>query len=289
MKKIHFLDTADLNIRVRKLDYVKNVHYNNYHYYCVKSGNTYGSIKLLGDEYFQSFIELGKEIYNIDNKCINKINFRETIKVYKIDSLFLNKDILRNDAIRKALEKYFEKSPVYITETLNRESKEAWDEEIEIYTLTDMAVFCFLVITSLNNYYLKKDDPKEYEEGNKIEFNNFTEIENDKLFDFLARISELINFYERNVYCNNRPLLRETTGLTFNERSKKMDFERVYDNIYSLYWVLFKAQIASMVNGNYLYRPCRCGTIIIDKSKHCGSCKKTLDRDRKTKKANSNN
>lgn len=283
MKKTSFLDLPDLKIRVRSLNYAKDVsNTESGNYYCNETHftNNYDMEYL-----FQEFIELGKNIYNSNNDFIDKIIFRESIKVYKTDKLILKRDVLIEDNILKLVKDWCKKCPVYFK--LDGPEDYRNNNEIEIYALLDMAVFSYLTLSAINNYFLKKKDYDEYLKGNQIEFSTFTEIQDSKLYDFLATITDIVSEYERRIYNNNRPLLQESTALTFNETSKKCEFTRVFENIYSIFWLTVKAQIFTMTNGNEIFHICRCGSVVLGKSEHCQNCKMAKERERKQRKEES--
>lgn len=278
MKKNSFLDLADLNVRVRNMDYVKSLHRRNEQYFC--SSN---HITKKADYYslFEEFIELGKSIYDIGGHYIDRILYRPSIQIYKTDKLLLKEEILCNDNVENVIKNWCASYPVYFSTDGPENYKD--ENEIEIFTLLDMAVFSYLTLSALNNYYLRKHDEEDYQKGNKITFSSFTELKDDDLFEFLSTISNIMFQYERKVYHNNRPLLQEITSLTFNELTKKCELERVFENVYSIFWIMLKAQIFSMTNESKVFHICRCGTIIFGKAEHCDSCKRIIDRERKQK------
>lgn len=284
MKKTSFLDLSNLQIRIRSLDYAKDISITEKgNYYCNATHftNCYNL-----EEWFQKFIELGKNIYNTDNNYVEKIIYRDCIKVYKIDRLLLKKEALADDKVGELIKIWCEDKqfPVYFKPDGPENYKD--NNEIEIFALLDMAVFSYLTLSALNNYYLKKENYDDYIKGNKIEFSTFTEIKDEKLYDFLTRITDIISEYERKIYSNKRPILQESTSLTFNESSKKCEFTRVFENIYSIFWLTVKSQIFAMTNGNEIFHICKCGSVILGKAENCPDCRRDKDRERKKRKAN---
>lgn len=299
MKKTNFLSLPDLKIRIKNLDYAKAVTTKNGKYYCSSTHNFENDFSM--DILFQEFHRLGKQIYELDNNFVEKIPYRDTIQIIRTNSLLLNPEILNDTRIIDLIRDWCSKHPVYFNPEGPEDYKD--DNEIEVFALLDMSVFSYLVLSALNNWHLKKKSEscettkkerdkfaKEYEKGNNISFDTFTET-ND-LYNFLSIISNVMFEYERHYYISineqahynyNRPLLFETTSLRFNSSSKECELERVFENIYSVFWFTIKAQIFAMTNNNKLFGICRCGEVILGKSHHCEPCKKIIDRERKEK------
>ena len=307
LKKIDFLKLNDLKIRIKNLAYVKDIEYSNNKWYgtivevdCRQNDeiNSY-------EDYYQNFIKLGKELY-IKNHCIKKMTFIEKkmhiinkrvlkgatasfqMKTLNCDYLILDKNLISETFIN-SIKKWCESNPIPIKEgNINERRYEPGhehQEELDVFVLADLAIFSYLVYSSFYNYLLanSKDekDQEEYNKSNKIRFNTFIDGLNENNRDaFLSYIVDVINQYERKIYnINNRPLLQETTTLTYNEKSKTCSFSRTFENIYSIFWILFKGQIYALSNNNKIstFSICRCGNIIIGGSKHCEECKRAIN------------
>lgn len=299
MKKTNFLSLPDLKIRIKSVDYSKNIKEKNGKYYC--SSNHAATNDFNMEVLFQEFQRLGKKIYETDNNFINVIPYRDTIQITRTNSLILKLEILNDDRIISIVKEWCANHPVYFNPAGPEDYKD--ENEVEVFALLDMAVFSYLVLSSLNNYYIKKKSEraeidkrtrekfmKAYEKCNHISFDTFTETKD--LDKFLPLISNIMFEYERHYYVSineqphynyNRPLLFETTSLRFNDSTKECELERVFENIYSVFWITIKAQIFSMNNDNKLFGICRCGEVILGKSEHCEQCKKAIDRERKEK------
>lgn len=289
----NFLDYNDLKINIISMDYVKEIKYNDDGYYAIKTNKFKGFYNV--EQWFSDFIELGKMVY--ENKTLSKyiepIIFRDTVQVYKYDRLILKRDIIKDEHINPIIKDWCEKNPVTLIEP-NSTIDYRNGTKIEVFTLLDMAVFSYLVLSALNNYYLKKTKKEEFEKGNRILFSSFTEIEDGKLDGFYETITDIISHYEYNYSVNYRPnakniddyrpLLRETTDLSFNSTSKKLELVRIFENIYSIFFLITKIQIYAFNNGNRTFNICRCGNVIIGKAKHCDSCRRVIDRERHSKK-----
>lgn len=287
MKKINFLDLNDLVIICNNLKYAKDIEYDNGHWYGI------GSNQLDNIDYshlYEEFIKLGKEIYD-NNKCIKKIQYRDGIQILNCDYLILDKNYY-NDSIKESIINWCRKYPVTSKERDSYSSLgHEHQDELEIFILIDISIFSYLVYSSFNNYLLVKEDGKqkdeydkdidEYSKGNKIRFNDFMEIGENERDKFLAIITYIINHYETKIYDKtNRPLLQERTFLKYNEISHNCEFTRVFENIYSIFWLLLKGQLYAMSNGNEIFHICRCGKVIPGKAKHCDACLKQIDRER---------
>lgn len=306
-KKIDFLKLTDLKFRIKNLAYVKDLDYSN--------NKWYGTVDVLDhrqnddmnsyEEYYQNFIKLGKELY-IRNHCIKHMTFKENkmqiinkrvikratasfqIETLNCDYLILDKNLISETFIN-SIKKWCESNPIPIKEgNINYRCYEPGhehQEELDVFVLADLAIFSYLVYSSFNNYLLanSKDekDQEEYNKSNKIRFNTFIDGLNENNRDeFLSYIVDVINQYERKIYnINNRPLLQETTTLTYNEKSKTCSFSRTFENIYSIFWILLKGQIYALSNNNIIstFSICRCGNIIIGGSKHCEECKRAIN------------
>ena len=290
MKSNTFHKLKNLNVNVRDLTAVTNIEYDNGHWYA-NSGNEQLRKNILREidnknykTIYEAFIRLGKELYD-ENIEIRKIKYRPTIHILPCDFLILEKNKI-NDNIINTIKNWCKKYPVTKKESniSNRNGHEN-QIEIEIFALMDIAVFSYLVLSSLNNYILihskQEKDIKEYEHGNKIRFNDFTEIGEDNRDIFLGTIATIINQYETKIYdINNRPLLQERTVLSYNDLSKEYDLTRVFENIYSLFWIMLKTQLFALSNDDKLFNICRCGEIIIGKAKRCTNCFLANDSER---------
>ncbi len=243
------------------------------------------------DELYKDFIALGKDLYLEYKNDILPIDEY----IVSFPSLIKYKDKeYENDGKRiEIVEKWLKESRYVYLENLDSDTN---DKKIEIYHLTDMALFSYLVLTSLNNYYLKKDSKmktKESQIRNKIEnkyrevlfndiyFDTFTTIQNDKLDSFIT----LINFYMYNFEISDvRCELIENSRIIYNTSNANLKYKYVktYRTVYGLYWFILKMQIYSMLNGYRIVNMCSCGNMILGKAERCPNCLKLYDSYRHT-------
>ena len=310
--KSDLLNLQDLKIRIKSLVYIKDLEYENNHWYAtIKSYDSRLNDEMNDySEYFQRFISLGKEIYD-NNKCIKKMTYKDThmqvtnkkeltaitkasmqIETLNCDYLILDKNYY-NESIFNSVKKWCEKYPISLKEgniSYRQDSPNHKNqEELDVFVFIDLAIFSYLVYSSFNNYLLEKSknkkDQEDYECGSKIRFNDFIDgLSKDDRDKFLQYVVDVITQYERKIYNkDNRPLLQETTTLKFNDINKKCEFSRTYENIYSVFWLMLKGQIYAMSNGNEIFHICRCGNVIMNAAEHCDSCKKIMEKERKRK------
>jgi len=291
LNETRFLDLNDLIIKIENISYVKDIEYSNGHWYAIRNEelNKIKKVKSIDKKtLYENFVHLGKLLYD-KYKCIKKIQYREGIEIYNCDYLIFDKSSF-NNKIKETILNWCKDNPVAIIKDRDVENNvdHEHQEEIEIFVLIDIAIFTYLVLSSFNNYLLRKrndeEDIKEYECGNKIGFNDFMEIREDERDKFLKIITNIIDHYETKIYnIDNRPLLQERTTLTYNDVSHKCIFSRTFENIYSAFWIMLKGQLFAMSNNNEVFHICRCGNVILDGSWHCEICFKQLDSDRHNK------
>lgn len=305
LKKIDFLDLNDmdyLKIKVNNIGYAKDVNYIDGKFYAVKKGGEF-KLKQTINELFKAFVKLGKETYNLLPNEIEKINYKTAkticIEIHKYDRLILKKDILKNKKIVQLIEGWCKEFPVVF---INSNLSESYTNgcRIEVFTLLDIAVFTYLVLSALNNQrYLrliengKKEYQKEFNNGNKITFDSFINTEGDSISEYYGILSNILSEYQysHSVYykpdakdiIEYRPLLQETTDLTYNTNTYKWDLCRKFENIYSLFFLLLKVQIYAYDNNHKIFSVCNCGEIIEGKADLCENCRKRKDRERKRK------
>lgn len=287
--KTNFLDIDELIINTANMKYVKDVEYSNGHWYAIDNSDKNKNLDMKYFDYrkfYERFVNLGKQLYD-NYKCIKPIQYRDGIEIYNCDFLVFDKSFF-NNKIKSIILKWCESNPVAIIKDreLKNNAHHEHQDEIEIFALIDIAIFTYLVLSSFNNWFLSKSkdekDQKDYECGNKIRFNDFMEIGEDERDKFLYIITHIINQYETKIYnIDNRPLLQERTTLTYNDVSHKCNFSRTFDNIYSVFWIMLKGQLFAMSNNNKVFHICRCGNVMVNKAKHCYTCLKQIDRDRK--------
>lgn len=289
LPKTNFLDLDDLIIKVDNISYVKDIEYSNGHWYAIRNEelNKNKKVKYTDKKtLYENFVHLGKSLYD-KYKCIKKIQYREGVEIYNCDYLIFDKSFF-NNKIKETILNWCEDNPVAIIKDRDIENNvhHEHQDEIEIFVLIDIAIFTYLVLSSFNNWFLSKSkdekDQEEFERGNKIRFNDFIEIGEDERDKFLYIITRIITQYETKIYnIDNRPLLQERTTLTYNNDSHKCNFCRTFENIYSVFWIMLKGQLFAMSNGNEIFHICRCGNVITTKAKHCDTCLKQIDRERK--------
>ena len=312
LTKLDLLSLRDLKIRIKNLVFIKDLEYENDHWYATIEKYDSRLNDEMNDysEYYQRFISLGKEIYD-NNRCIKKMIYKDTnvlitnkkglnaetkvstqIETLNCDYLILDKNYY-NDTIFNSIKKWCEKNPISLKEGNINYRQDLPDhknqEELDIFVFIDLAIFSYLVYSSFKNYLLEKSkikkDQEDYECGSKIRFNDFIDgLSKDDRDKFLQYVVDVITQYERKIYnINNRPLLQETTTLKFNDINKKCEFSRTFENIYSVFWLMLKGQIYAMSNDNEVFHICRCGNVIMNGSEHCDPCKKIMENERKRK------
>ena len=265
--KISFLENRSARVAVKNsavLDKVKGE----------KNLFTSKSLKEVAplDSCYADFIEFGKQLYENNKSKIKRLNFR------KIDSD--KKDYTICDPIYRYLliqpgEKCDNVTSKIIYDYLNGKSNKYENtniafivdnndinKPIETESLTDLAIFSYLVITSLMNYYNKPNKG--------ILFSTFTNIKDDDLDTFLRCIRFKIETYIPSLYDAK---LGESTEMVLNEETNEIELIRVFESIISLYWFILKLEVTAIYNGNTFINLCGCGNIIRDKSERCETCK----------------
>lgn len=266
-KKISFLENRDACVAVNNaivLDKVKGE----------EKLFTRKSLKEIAplDSCYADFIEFGKRLYESNKIKIKRLDFRK-IKDDKQDYLicdfiypyiFNQPDEKCSNVISKIIDDYLSgKSNKYentnIAFIIDNNDR---NKPIERESLTDLAIFSYLVITSLMNYFNKPN--------NGISFSTFTNIKDDDLDLFLECIIFKIRSYTPPLY---RAKLGESTEIHLNKETNEIELIRVFESIISLYWFILKLEVTAIYNGSTFINLCGCGNIIRDKSERCETCK----------------
>lgn len=309
LKKFDFLNRNDLVIDVKNKNWVENIKYSNGGYYgTLRKGKSENSEEI--DFWFQDFIKLGKKIFEEFPNYIRQIGYiynpngMITIDISYVDTLILDKQIINDSKLKPIIENWCKRhSVVLYPDSFQFNCK--LGKRIEVDTLLDMAVFSYLVLSALNNHrYLKLIEQgydkykKDYDKGNKITFSNIIKLNCNDIDDFYKIITNTISQYQRlhgtyfvgkmvNGKIKNtdefRPLIMESTELSYDDHSQRCKLARKFENIYSLFFLILKAQIYAFDNENTIFYICRCGSIIVGKSEHCDACKRAIDSERKRK------
>lgn len=262
LNKLLFLENRKENISVDNVYRIKDVNYDNGSF--IENGKS--SLKKIFqiEVWYQNFIHLGKELYNINKDKLEKIKITKECKAFQfpLDGLILDAVEPLDDESIKLIKDWIYGNPVFL-----KDIDQAHDM-VETKLLISLSIFCYLVGSSLNNYYNK-------DFSNGISFESFTNLKKDDIDNFYDLISIVMDVVER-VY-----KLGEQSKLKFNDYSHKVEITRCYNDIYSLYWFILKMQLLSYSNNNSFINLCGCGEVILGRSKRCDLCKNLHNTNRK--------
>ena len=245
------------------------------------------------DELYEDFISLGKLLYDNYKNRIIKIEKNEVPldRLIKFKNETNNMEDYENNNKRVQIIEEWLKSKRYVY--LKEFDPDSSDKKIEIFFLSDLAIFSYMVLSSLNNYFLEKDAKLKtkrakhaqkfeqvYKETlfNNISFDTFTLVKSNKLDEFISLINFYMSQYEIGA---GKLILIEHSKLNYNSSSNnpkdKYRYTKYFDNIYGLYWFILKMQIYSILNGYRIVNMCSCGNMITGKADRCSSCRKLYD------------
>lgn len=261
LKKLRFLENRNELIKVRNVHTTKKCTIDSYGTFIEQAKENITSIFSI-EEHYQKFISLGKELYELNKDKIEKLEYKDGAISFLVAKLIINKMNLESKEVTK---KWVENNPIYLIDIDQKHDK------IETDVLIDLAIFSYLVNSSLNNYY-------NGDYSNEISFETFTNLKKDKLENFYELISMIMKTYEINAK------FREQTEISYNTVSHKVEFARVYESIYSLYWFILKMQILCFSNGYKFINLCSCGNVIIGKATLCSPCNLAKDARRNREK-----
>ena len=110
--------------------------------------------------------------------------------------------------------------------------------------------------------------------SNKVSFNMFIDYKNSNP-NYLSIIEKVIDFFEESLL---RKYIKEKTELIYDEETSYLKPYKVFDNIYSLMWYIFKLYLSFLTTQGVdtpLYTLCKvCGSNTDNfKNKLCPSCK----------------
>ena len=211
---------------------------------------------------FYSYIKLGKSLYEINKDNINKI------KVYEQNIFNINVEA------NLIVNKINDKSLTVLTEWLNNNFILTIDKDLdkgyftETTKLIDLSIFMYLVTQAFKTEFGIKSD------SNKVSFNMFIDYKNSNP-NYLSIIEKVIDFFEESLL---RKYIKEKTELIYDEETSYLKPYKVFDNIYSLMWYIFKLYLSFLTTQGVdtpLYTLCKvCGSNTDNfKNKLCPSCK----------------
>lgn len=274
-------------------------------------------------ELYNSFIDLGRNLYNANKENIEKIIFNshncryvninrsllnianqnesDKLKIIakwlklnelKGENLYahkrtdLNYIILKNGEWNSTNELYKWLTSNYISDINESDLK----GEYLVYDngfLVDLAIFMYLVIYSILNQKAIENSQKEKQD--KIHFDDFIVIENMKnnftLRDYIPYINDIMNMYEKdNIY-----ILNGYDKLVIDKDSDEYKMVKEYENLYGILWYVFKLNVSDLClkDSNDAILPlniCKdCGVPILSANLRCDECDRKNVRDRKAK------
>lgn len=268
---------------------------------------------------YNSFIKLGKDLYNANKDNISKLTFQSVtcLNINPSGSLLNVSNITdKNNLIDTWLNaNKLHKSDLYnckrtnlnylilkngkwnSTDTLYNwllnnfipDTNEAYNDQYLLYDngmLVDLSMFMYLVIQAIINQ--KAIDYGKKAKGNE-RFNDFMFINNAdttsfKLNDFMKYLQEAIEIYDKqNIY-----VLSRYDKLTFDDNNGYKVI-REYESLFGLLWYIFKLNIVELCTNTYggefipLNICIDCGNPILSHNLRCNNCDINNVRARKSK------
>ena len=244
------------------------------------------------DIIYKDLIDLGKMLYDeYKDKLIkldrDELPFLKLIK-YKNDNSIKSVDDFNKEPKRiKIFEEWLKVERHVYLEDFNPDTNE---KRVHVYYLTDIALFSYLVLTSLNNYYLDKDLKRKTNESKKkvyiekkyknifsndIYFDTFTTVKRDDINSFLKLITDYMYLYEIH---DVKLLLVEHSRLSYEQ---DYNFVKSFHYVFGLYWFILKMYIYSITHSYKIINICGCGSLITSRADRCDNCKRLYDAYRK--------
>lgn len=237
---------------------------------------------------FKDLQKLGEELYKIYIKENNEpkielfgifLNNDNTLNVSVNNYLIANHNSYSNEIKKKYLE-WLEGKNITIEDSEFDYSDLQYSRTKRIIQsdfLIDLSIFVYLVGTAIENKF-------SYSNKGNVKFKDFVKVNTDKIIDvkdYLFYITLAMDTFKSR----NDNFIGEKTRLVYIKGSNCFDFERTFNNYFSVMWYVFELYITWLPlynnNDDGKYRMCACGNIIFSKSDRCDICRKIYNNNRR--------